>query len=255
MKSPTWILAQNVLREMVRDRTFSVLFFGAFVLVVISSLLGSLSFDEQRRILVHLGFGSIHLSLLGIVLFQGGFALQKEMDRQTCLMVLARPVSRFQLLLGLWLGIFVLMVAHVLLQSLFLWLLLGFAAPLLRLLQVMFGMLFEMTVLLSFMFLMVQLVRPIVAIFSGLGLFLVGNWIEELKFLADKSKDEGLKMMAKFLETFFPNLYVLNWRSEAFLFQSVDRGESLFFIVLHFGLWILIFLLLARVGFQRRDLA
>ncbi len=240
---------------MVRDRTFSILFFGALVLVVISSLLGSLSLDEQRRILVHLGFGSIHLSALGIVLFQGAFALQKEIDKQTCLMVLVRPVSRFQFLLGLWLGVLILLLSHIVLQSFFLWVLLGFGAAPERFLQVMLGMMTEMAVILSFVFWIVQGVRPIVGIFSGLALFLVSNWLEELQFLAEKSKDQGLKLMSTALSFLFPNLYVLNWRSEAFLFQNIERSENVLLISLHFLMWIVLFLSLARWAFQRRDLA
>lgn len=255
MKSPVLVLTENILREMRRDRTFSILFFGAFILVVISSLLGALSLDEQRRILVHLGLSSIHLSLLGIVLFYGAFVLQKEMDRQTCLMVLARPVTRFQFLLGLWLGIFFLMSLHLMIQSLFLWFLLGFAASGIQLAQVVFGMLIEMTVLLSFMFLVVQWVRPIVAVFAGLALFLVGNWLEELRFLAEKSKDEGFKALSKTMEYTLPNLYTLNWRSESFLFDSAAAGGFSVSILIHFAIWIVLFLILARIGFQRRDLA
>lgn len=253
--NPIFIIARNAVREMVRDRTFSILFFGAFILVVISSLLGSLSLDEQRRILVHLGFGSVHLSALGIVLFQGAFVLQKEIDKQTCLMVLVRPVTRLQFLLGLWLGVLVLVLSHILLQSIFLNLLLGFSAPAAKSLQLMFGMMVEMTVVLSFVFLMVQLVRPVVGIFAGLALFLVANWLEELNFLADKSKDQGLKAMTQILNYIFPNLYVLNFRSESFLFQNVERPENLVAITIHFIFWIVLFLGLARAAFQRRDLA
>lgn len=255
MKSPIWILTGNVLREMRRDRTFSVLFFGALILVVISSLLGSLSFDEQRRILVHLGLTSIHLSLLGIVLFHGAFVLQKELDRQTCLMVLARPVSRFQLLIGLWMGIALLMVVHLGVQTLFLWMLLGFSASIGKVLQVVGGMMLEMLVLLSFMFMIVQWVRPILALFAGLGIFLVGNWLEELRFLAEKSKDQGLKTMSMVLDYIFPNLYLLNWRSESFLFSLSEFSGFTPFVFIHFLIWILMFLMIARIGFQRRDLA
>lgn len=254
MISAPFVIMINSIREMIRDRTFSVIFFGALILVMLSFFLGSLSLDEQRRILVHLGFGTIHLSALGVVLFQGANSLQREIDKQTCLMVLARPVSRFQFLLGLWLAVMILLLVHLLVQSACLSLLLEFAAPWERFTQILMGIYIEMAVILGFVFFVVQWVRPIIATFSGLGLFLIANWIEELKFFSEKSKDSGLQALAKVIENGVPNTYLLNFRSEAFLFQGLERTTFTFEIILHFFLWVLLFLILAGLSFQRRDL-
>lgn len=248
-----WVLTTNVLREMVRDRTVSLLFFAALVLVVLSSFLGSLSLDEQRRILIHLGFGAIQWTAFGLVLFQGSFSLQREIERQTCLMVLARPISRGSFLLGKFLGIAILVGLHILIQGLLLFLLLKGDVHAGRFAAVLIGIFIENLVLLSFVLFLSQWVRPVVAVFGGLGLFLVGNWLEEMKFLAQKTKDEGFANVTKIFQMVFPNLYLLNFRSERFL--AVGAPEIVpQTVILHFTLWLLFFLLLATFSFSRRDL-
>lgn len=246
------VLTANVLREMIRDRTVSLLFFAALVLVVLASFLGTLSLDEQRRILIHLGFGAIHWTAFGLVVFQGAFTLQREIDRQTCLMVLARPVSRTSFLMGKFLGVGALVAAHIFLQGALLFALLGGDVPIMRFLLVLGGMLLENLILLSFVLLLAQWVRPVVAVFGGVGLFLVGNWLEEMKFLAKKQNDASFEMLADVFQRIFPNLYLLNFRSERFLDSGADLSAGL--LAAHFGFWLALFLVFASASFSRRDL-
>jgi Cu-processing system permease protein len=247
------ILTINAFREIVRERTVGILFFGAVVLLVLSFFVGSLSFDEQRRILIHLGFGAIHLTCLAIVLFKGAYLIQREIDRQTCLMVLVRPISRFQFLLGQYLAIVLLLIVHLSFQSLMLSALLGFQADPGRFLTVIMGIFVEMCVILSLIVLATQWVRPVLALFSGLVLFLVGNWLEEMKFFADKTKDQDFQVVTDIIRWLMPNLFVLNYRSEGFLLAN-QTHLPLLPSVLHFSLWIGIFLILAGISFSRRDL-
>lgn len=248
-----YVLALNSLREMFRDRTVSLVFFAAVILVVISSFLGALSLDEQRRILIHLGFAAIHWSVLGLVLFQGSFSLQREIDRQTCLMVLARPLHRSQFLIGKFFGLSALLFLHVLAQGILLYALLGFGENLGLFAAALMGILLEALVILAFILFIAQWVRPVVAIFGGLGLALVGNWLEEMRFLAEKSKDEGFMILAGVFQRVFPNFYLLNFRSEHFLeVGSPNLQAGLLF--LHFSIWLILFLLLAIRSFARRDL-
>lgn len=247
------ILAQNAFLELMRERTVAIVFFGAIVLLVLSNFVSSLSFDEQRRIMIHLGFGAVHLSCLAIILFKGAFLIQREIDRQTCLMVLSRPVSRFQFLMGHFLALSSLLLLHVLLQGLMLGLLLGFQMDYERFIVILAGIFIEMTVILSFIFFITQWVRPVVGLLAGLSLFLVGNWLEEMKFFAERAKDEGLRLTAEIVRWAFPNLYLLNLRSESYLLQNTSTVD-LPTILVHFGFWTAAFLILAGVSFSRRDL-
>lgn len=252
-----FVLTQNFLREMIRDRTISIVFFSSIFLLILSSLLGSLSLDEQRRILIHLGLASVHWTALGLVLFQGGFVLQREIDRQTCLMVLARPVSRPEFLLSKFFGVAILVLGHFVVQGGLLYGLLQLTSergtPASHFVISLVAMWIESLVILSFVLFVAQWVRPVVAAFAGLGLSLVGSWLEEMSFLVTRQKDEGLRVLSQVFHWIFPNFYLLNFRSERFL-DSPQLNEPVLLLGLHFSVWLMLFLGLAIFSFRRRDL-
>lgn len=247
------VLTVNAFLEIIRERTVAILIFGAIILLVLSFFVGSLSFDEQRRIMIHLGFSAIHLSCLAIILFKGSFLIQREIDRQTCLMILSRPVSRFQFLLGHYLALVLLLLVHIVVQGLLMATLLGYQMSWERFLVILSGIFVEMSVILAFIFLATQFVRPVIGLMAGLALFLVGNWLEEMKFFAERAKDGSLKTLSAIIRWSVPNLFLLNYRSEGYLFQDLPNPNFLL-LASHFSFWIVVFLILAGMKFSRRDL-
>lgn len=248
-----FVLTSNAFREIVRERTVAIVFFGALILLALSVFLGSLSFDEQRRILVHLGFGSVHIACLAIVLFKGSFLIQREIEKQTVLMVLSRPVTRFQFLVGQYLAICMLLMLQIMIQGALLAGLLGFDVNFERFMLILICIFLEMSVILAFIFLAIQWVRPVVGLLSGLSLYLVGNWLEEMKFFAERSRDESFKVTADVIRWGLPNLFLLNLRSESFLFKGIQTVDYTM-VMIHFTFWIGALLFLSGYFFSRRDL-
>lgn len=251
--SPMLVIAKNSFREYIRDRVVLICGFVALVLLALSILLGALSFAEQQRILAHLGLTAIHLSGLGIVCFIGAFALHKEMERQTCLLVLARPVSRVQFLIGKWLGVFALMIVMWAILSLILALLLKFSFPAVNYVVVIYGLLVELTLLLALSFFGSTFLRPIIALLFTFGVYLIGNWIEEFSYFGKKIQDSAYVLMSDILEKIAPNLYEMNWRSVYFLENGVP-GSKVLWITVHGLGWTLLFLVLAVFVFRRKDI-
>ena len=91
-----YTLVRVSLLEFMREKIVWICMFIAVALIALSFLLGALSFQEKQRILAHFGWLAIQLSSLGISLFLGSYWLHNEMDRQTCLLILARPIARDQ---------------------------------------------------------------------------------------------------------------------------------------------------------------
>src|SRR5688572_46674 len=100
----TWVLAKTSFRELVRERVFWLVAGLAIFLLCLSLLLGELSFDERERLLWDFGLAAAEIGALAMALFSGSYLIPREVERQTCLLILAKPVSRFQFLLGKWLG-------------------------------------------------------------------------------------------------------------------------------------------------------
>jgi ABC-type transport system involved in multi-copper enzyme maturation permease subunit len=239
--------------EFLRDRIVWMGLFVAALLFLFSMVLGSLSFNEQQRILAHLGWSAIQLSTLVMSLILSANWLSKEMDRQTCLLVLARPVTRGQFLLGKYLPILCL---TFLLQSILafcLWMLLGFTFSGVNFAAVLYGTFLEVAMAFSVCFFLATFMRPTLSFFMGFSIFLIGHWIQEVEFFGHKYKIELYEKLATFVKWVMPNLFQYNWRSIYFLENGVSSGQILW-CTLHAVGWILFLVLAAILIFRRKDL-
>lgn len=185
----TFLLAKVFLLELLREKLLLGGLIVGLVLCIFSGILGSLSFSEKSRIIFHLSFSAIHLVCLGIVVFFGASALHKEVEKQTCLLVLARPVTRTHFYLGKFFaiaGLFVLML--VILGSLVV-VLLSDPVSITNFLFILAGVVLEIsTVLAVSLFASVFLSVP-VALFASFGIFLLGHWLPELHYFSQKSEN------------------------------------------------------------------
>lgn len=100
-----YAIALNAFREAVRDRVL----FGVLGLALASLLFGTslawLSVNEQTRVLVDHGVVTISWLANLVAIFLGASFLYKEIELRTLYVILAKPVARWQFVLGRYLGI------------------------------------------------------------------------------------------------------------------------------------------------------
>lgn len=239
--------------EFLRDRIVWLGLFVAALLFLFSMILGSLSFNEQQRILAHLGWSAIQLSTLVMSLILSANWLHKEMDRQTCLLVLARPVTRAQFLLGKYLPILFLTFLLQFVLAVCLWGLLGFTFTGINFAAVLYGTFLEVAMAFSVCFFLATFMRPTLSFFMGFSIFLIGHWIQEVEFFGRKYKIAVYEQLALWVKWFTPNLFQYNWRSVYFLENGVS-GEQVLWGTVHATGWLLFLVLAAIFIFRRKDL-
>ena len=246
-------LTKLSMREFLRDRIVWMGLFVAFLLFVVSLFLGALSFAEQQRILNHIGWSAIQISTLAMGLVLAANWLQKEIDRQTCLIVLVRPMSRDQFLLGKFLPIILLIGGLQIVLSFFLWALGGFILPALNILTVLWGTFLEVSTVLAITFCLSVFIRPSLSFMAGLGIFLIGHWSQEIEFFGNKTQSLFYVGISKIGQYFFPNLFQFNWRSFYFLEKGVSI-EQIVWVTTHSFAWIALAIVLSLFIFRRKDL-
>src|SRR5579862_8276606 len=100
-----YYIATNTFREAVRDRVlynliaFAVLLSGAAVLV------GQISIDIERLVVINLGLTAVSLFGIVIAIFIGIGLVAKEIDKRTLYTVLSRPVRRWEFIVGKYFGL------------------------------------------------------------------------------------------------------------------------------------------------------
>jgi ABC-type transport system involved in multi-copper enzyme maturation permease subunit len=248
---PIWILARNSFREKIRERVFLVIAGLAVFLVLLSLLLGELSFDEQARMLGDFGLAATELSAVAVALFSGAFLLAREIERQTCLLILSKPISRSQFIIGQWAGSAFLLVlligALVFTLSVLMW-----TSPLIFFAPA-FSIFAKCLILLSWALFASTFVRPILALLSAIALYLLGHWLGDLEFFARKAGDGTLVALTENLRWIVPNFDLFNWKSFYYLEQPPAFRDimGLFF---HMIAWVGLLLTGAGYLFGRKDI-
>jgi len=102
-----WVVAANTFREAVRDRVLYNLVFFALLMMGAAILVGQISIGIEQSVIVSLGLAAISVIGIFIAVFIGVGLVSKEMDKRTLYALLAKPVQRWQFLLGKYGGLVV----------------------------------------------------------------------------------------------------------------------------------------------------
>jgi ABC-type transport system involved in multi-copper enzyme maturation permease subunit len=95
-----YTVATNTFREAVRDRVLYNLVFFALLMMAAAILVGQISIGIDQSVIVSLGLTAISVIGLFIAIFIGVSLVSKEMDKRTLYALLAKPVERWEFLLG-----------------------------------------------------------------------------------------------------------------------------------------------------------
>src|SRR6201997_3532032 len=99
------IVAHNTFREAVRDRVLYNLVFFALLMMAAAILVGQISIGIENIVIITLGLSAISVIGLLIAVFIGVGLVSKEMDKRTLYALLAKPVRRWEFLLGKFAGL------------------------------------------------------------------------------------------------------------------------------------------------------
>jgi ABC-type transport system involved in multi-copper enzyme maturation permease subunit len=100
-----WAVASNTFREAVRDRVLYNLVFFALLMIAAAILIGQISLGIEESVIVSLGLTAISVIGIFIAVFIGVGLVSKEMEKRTLYALLAKPVHRWEFLLGKYAGL------------------------------------------------------------------------------------------------------------------------------------------------------
>lgn len=247
-------IALYTLYENIRNKIFYVLILFAAVMLAFSILFGALGGDQETRIITNLGLGVIEALGILVAVFASVTLVLEEMESKTIYMVLVRPISRHEYVLGRYLGMLAavgLSVAAMSLAHAAILLLKGagfsaayFASILLILLKI---------AVLSAMALFWSLfsTSAISSVAFTIFFWIAGHLGEEMRFLAGRISNPLLKILMKFTYYLIPNLHYFNLK------DRLDQGigpAAFWFWALGYGLlYIAVCLYLSTALFKKKE--
>jgi ABC-type transport system involved in multi-copper enzyme maturation permease subunit len=98
-------IARNTFREAVRDRVLYNLIAFALLMSGAAILVGQISIDIERLVVINLGLTAISLFGIVIAIFIGIGLVSKEIEKRTLYTVLSRPVRRWEFIAGKFFGL------------------------------------------------------------------------------------------------------------------------------------------------------
>ena len=211
------LIAQNTFREAVRDRVLAGILIGGLVLMALTRVGSALAMGEDLRLTVDLGLSSISLLGLLVILLVGTSLVAKEIERKTIFNLLSRPLPRPVYLIGKWAGLTgaLALVALVLGTALALLVTaLGSPQHIPAIAQATYLAVLELSLLTSLAVLFSALSTPVLSALYTLGMFLAGQWCDDLRRLAVKLPAGAREVLATIADV-LPNLPLFNMRSLA----------------------------------------
>ena len=98
-------IARNTFREAVRDRVLYNLIAFAILMSAVAILVGKISINIERLVVINLGLTAVSLFGIVISIFVGIGLVSKEIEKRTLYTVLSRPVQRWEFILGKFFGL------------------------------------------------------------------------------------------------------------------------------------------------------
>jgi ABC-type transport system involved in multi-copper enzyme maturation permease subunit len=247
-------IASNTFREAIRDRILYLLLFFAVAALAFSRLLALLSVGDRAKVIMDVGLGSLSLFGTLMAVLMGTGLVFKEIDKRTIYTLLAKPLHRWQFLLGKFIGlVLTLMVMLGIMSLVFLILILAHSGRIA----------WEMFAGLGFIFLELCLITAVSLFFScfstpilssvfSLSFYLIGHLSWGLDTLIGKLRPGLGKTAVRIAYTLLPDLENFNFKTEIVHHLPITAGVML--SSLAYGILYTCFVLAAAVlVFRRRD--
>jgi ABC-type Na+ efflux pump permease subunit len=248
------LVAQNTFREVVRDRVLAGIVVGGFVLLAVTRVASPLAMGEGLRLTVDLGLSSVSWLGLLVVLTVGTALVSKEIDRRTIFNLLSRPLPRSLYLVGKWLGLTAALAAVALVLGAALWVMLavmGHTAYAGSIAEAVYLASLELAVVNSLAVMFSALSTPVLSALYTLGLFLAGQWCDDVRRLASRSPD-GVRALLEGVANVMPNLPLFNMRALA-AGGELTSFTHLSLATAYAALYCACVLALAAAAFESRD--
>lgn len=251
------VIARNVFLEVIRDRILYLIALFALLLVAASVLLPEVSAGAQDKITLDLGLAGIHLLSVIVAVFVGTGLVNKEIEKRTVLVLIAKPVSRAEFLIGKHLGLSaVLAVLIAALAAIFL-LVVGFNGiefPLQSVLIAIAFMFLEVVLLTAVAILFGVFTSSLLATLLTFATYLMGHLTQDLVALGELSENPALQRVTNGLYLVLPDLERLNLRNEAIYgMQLLPDPLGLLSNVLYALVYTALLLTIAVIIFSRRQ--
>ena len=250
-----WAIATNVFREVFRDRVLYIAGLFAVGLVMAVLFLKEISAGADAKISLDVGLAGIGLLGLTVAAFEGAGLINKEIDKRTALVLIAKPISRSEFVVGKHLGLSaVLWVLTAIMTLIFLavmsWRQIIYPLDSFLIAIVYMGL--ELSLITAVAIVFGVFTSSLMATVLTFAVYLMGHFSKNLLVLSESIKTESVKAIAQGIYLVFPDLSRLDLKNQAVYGLSMEPGT----LLLNAGygiIYIVLLLAIATIIFSYRE--
>jgi len=257
MSSRIAYIASNTYREAVRDRVLYNLIAFALLLSGAAILVGQISIDIEKLVVVNLGLTAVSLFGVVIAIFIGIGLVSKEIEKRTLYTVLSRPVRRWEFIVGKFFGLAGTLVVNTFFMAIgvfgaLLYVAHKFTSGDALILVALYFIILEFLIICSVALLFSSFSSPLLSAILAFSLFVIGSFADDLRGFAGIT--HGLtRWVATGTAYLVPNFSALNIISAVAHQQSIPPQ-----LIVQNTLYALFYSAMALSGavliFERRNL-
>lgn len=249
--------ATNVFREVVRDRILYIIGFYALILAAAIRILPEIAAATEDKIF--LDFGLAAMSILGLIVavFVGTGLVNKEIEKKTVLVLIAKPISRVEFIVGKHLGLSAVLALLIAVMTTIYLALLQFSKITYDLGSILLAALFlffQLSLITAVAITFGVFTSSVLATLLSFGIYLMGNFSQDLVELSRLSKNPGFQRLTQGLYLILPDLSRLDLKNQAVYGNELLPNSLTLIANAGYGLlYTMLLLAIAILIFSRRE--
>lgn len=243
-------IALNTFRELKRNKILYMILFFWVLLIIFSLALASLSLGQSDKIILDFWLAMIEIFGLISVIFIGSQLIFKEIEWKTIYLILSKPISRYEFIIGKFIWFAMILAAIIFFQSMIFLALVIYsksAFSLLVVLSIVFIYL-KLLVLFAIILFLSTFISSILSIVLTILIYFISHSITSIYDMAINMKSMFMVNISRFFYIIFPPFEALNLKSAILsnvkispVFLMANTFYAVLYIVIILGFTIVIF--------------
>lgn len=251
------VIASHVFREVIRDRVLYLIGLFAILLVGSAGFLPQVAAGTQDKILLDIGLAAMGIIGLIVAIFIGTGLVNKEIEKRTVLVLIAKPVSPAEFIVGKHIGLSAILAVLLISMSVIYLLVLLFnqvSFSFLSILAAVFYLWLELSLITAVAILLGVFTSSLIATLLTFAVYLMGHLSPDIVKLGRLAKNPTLEIVTQGIYLILPDLSRLDLKNQAvYGLTLLPNSQTLFLNFMYAIVYIVLLLAIATLIFSRRQ--
>ena len=212
------VIATNVFREAMRDRILYMVGFYALILAAAIRLFPEVAATTEDKMFLDFGLAMMSAISLIVAVFVGTGLINKEIEKRTVMMLIAKPVSRSEIIIGKYLGLLAVLAVFIAAMTAIYLAFLQFrniAHPTASILIAAIFLFLQMSLISAVAITLGAFTSSLLAIGLTFAVYLMGNITQDILQLGRLGHNPGIERFTQALYLVLPDLSRLDLKNSA----------------------------------------